>query len=80
MSDMMRMAVVGVGWAGSHHVEGARELGRKVVVTCLADRDPDHLQAKAEEFGIDKTYTDLDEAAMRSSGITGYSKRRRSRV
>ena len=62
MSDMIRMAVVGVGWAGSHHVEGTRELGRKVAVTCLVDRDPDHLQAKAEEFGIDKTYTDLDNA------------------
>ena len=48
MSDIIRMAVVGVGWAGSHHVEGARELGRKVAVTCLVDRDPDHLQAKAE--------------------------------
>ena len=29
MSDMVRMAVVGVGWAGSHHVEGTCELDRK---------------------------------------------------
>ena len=62
MSNMIRMAVVGVGWAGSHHVEGTRELGRKVAVTCLVDRDPAHLRAKAEEFGIEKTYTDLDDA------------------
>ena len=48
MSDMIRMAVVGIGWAGSHHVEGARELGRKVAVTCLVDRDPDHLQGKRD--------------------------------
>ena len=48
MSDIVRMAVVGVGWAGSHHVEGARELGRKVEVTCLVDRDPDHLKDRAE--------------------------------
>ena len=60
----VRMAVVGVGWAGSHHVEGARELGRKVEVTCLVDRDSDHLKDRAEAFGIEKTYTDLDDALM----------------
>ena len=64
MSNIVRMAVVGVGWAGSHHVEGARELGRKVEVTCLVDRDSDHLKDRAEAFGIEKTYTDLDDALM----------------
>ena len=47
---------------GGHHVLGARELGRKVAVTCLVDRDPDHLKARSEEFGIDRTCTDLDVA------------------
>ena len=56
------MAVVGIGWVGSRHVLGARELGRKVEVTCLVDRDPDHLKARAEEFGIERTCTDLDDA------------------
>ena len=62
MSDVLRMAVVGVGWAGSHHVEGARELGRKVEVTCLVDSDPAHLKAKSEEFGIAKTYAGIQGA------------------
>ncbi len=64
MNNIVRMAVVGVGWAGSHHVEGARELGRKVEVTCLVDRDPGHLKDRAEAFGIEKTYTDLHDALM----------------
>lgn len=62
MSDPLRMAVVGVGWAGSHHVEGARELGGKVEVSCLVDSDPDHLRTKAEEYGVAGIYSDLDEA------------------
>lgn len=55
MSHILRMAVAGIGWVGGRHVLGARELGRKVAVTCLVDRDPDHLKARAEEFGIGKT-------------------------
>ncbi len=62
MSGTLRMAVVGVGAVGGWQVEAARELGRKVEVTCLVDRDPDHLKARAGEFGIERTCTDLDEA------------------
>ena len=40
MSRTLRMAAVGVGWVGDHHVLGARELGRKVAVTCLVDGTP----------------------------------------
>ena len=59
---MLRMAIVGVGWAGSRHVEAIRELGRKVEAACLVDPDAEFLQDKAEELGIEKTYTDLDDA------------------
>ena len=59
---MLRMAIVGTGWAGSRHVEAIRELGRKVEVACLVDPDAEFLQGKAEELGIEKTYTDLDDA------------------
>ena len=52
MSGTLRMAVVGVGWVGGRHVLGAWELGGKVAVTCLVDRNPDHLKARAAEFGI----------------------------
>jgi predicted dehydrogenase len=59
---MLRIAIVGVGWAGTRQVEAIRELGRKVTVECLVDDDLEHLQAKSIELGVDKTYTDLDDA------------------
>ena len=59
---MLGIAVVGVGWAGTRHVEAIRELNRKVRVECLVDSDPDHLAAKALELGVAKTYTDLNAA------------------
>jgi predicted dehydrogenase len=59
---MLRIAIVGVGWAGTRQVEAVRELGRKVSVVCLVDNDPAHLAAKGEEFGIAKGYLALEEA------------------
>ncbi len=58
---MLRMAIVGVGWAGTRHVEAIRELGQKVTVDCLVDNDADFLKTKAEELDIGKTYTDIDD-------------------
>ena len=59
---MLRIAILGVGWAGTRHVEAIRELGKKVTVECLVDNDSVHLKAKAEELGIDKTYTAVRDA------------------
>lgn len=55
---MLRMAIVGVGWAGSHHVDAIRELGRKVVVDCIVDNDAQHLEEQAEKLSVDKIYSD----------------------
>ena len=59
---MLQMAILGVGWAGSRHVEAISELGRKVAANCLVDADRNHLTEKARELGIGKTYVDLGEA------------------
>jgi predicted dehydrogenase len=59
---MLRIAIVGVGWAGTRHVEAIGELGRKLTVDCLVDNDADHLKATAKALGIEKTYTDLPDA------------------
>ena len=59
---MLRLAVVGVGWAGEHHVLGARELGRKVEVACLVDADAAFLAEKSRELGVALTCEDLSEA------------------
>lgn len=55
---MLRLAIVGCGWAGSRHVEAIRELDEKVDATCLVDNDADFVNEKANEFGIEKMYTD----------------------
>lgn len=55
---MLRLAIVGCGWAGSRHVEAIRELGEKIEVVCLVDNDEAFVKEKASEFGIDKVYTD----------------------
>jgi len=56
---MMRIAVIGMGWAGTRQVEAIRELGRKVTVECIVDNDAVFLTQKAEEFSVAKTYTDF---------------------
>ena len=61
-SEMLRLAIVGVGWAGERQAQAIRELGRKVTAACLVDNDADFLAAKAAELGIEKTYTDYHEA------------------
>jgi predicted dehydrogenase len=59
---MLRVAVVGVGWAGTRHVQAIGELGRKVTVDCLVDDDAGFLAQKAVELGVHKTYTDYRDA------------------
>ena len=59
---MLRMAILGVGWAGTRHVEAIRELRRKVAVDCIVDNDAHFLKAKAEELSIAKTYADYEDA------------------
>ena len=65
---MIRLAIVGVGWAGSRHVEAIRELGGRVEAACLVDADAAFLKEKAAEFGIGKTYADF-EAALRDPDV-----------
>jgi UDP-N-acetyl-2-amino-2-deoxyglucuronate dehydrogenase len=62
MGEPLRTAIVGVGWAGTRHVEAIRELNRKVVVECLVDNDAEFLVRKSAELSVPKTYTDLKQA------------------
>ncbi|MCI0350439.1 MAG: Gfo/Idh/MocA family oxidoreductase, partial [Acidobacteriales bacterium] len=59
---MLRLAIIGIGWAGERQTQAIRELGRKVAIECIADSDPMFLRQKAEELGIEKTYTDYQDA------------------
>lgn len=61
----MKLIVVGAGWAGERHVQAAGALEREgadVHVAALVDVDADHLHAKAGDWGIAATYTDLPSA------------------
>jgi len=58
----VRVAIAGVGWAGTRHVEAIRELGRKLTVECLVDYDADFLREKSAELGVEKTYGSVDDA------------------
>jgi len=62
MPGPLRIAIVGVGWAGSRQIAALDELGGAAAVACLVDNDADFLRRKAAEFGVDTTYATLDEA------------------
>ena len=55
MEDL-RIAILGVGWAGAKHVEAIRELGCGLVVDCLVDHDPTFLATQCSELGVEKSY------------------------
>ncbi len=60
---MLKIAVVGLGWAGTRHVQAIRELAQAAPATplqvvALVDADPDHLRAKATELNVAQTKTD----------------------
>jgi predicted dehydrogenase len=59
---MLRVAVIGMGWAGTRHVEAIRELGAKITVDCIVDNDAEFLRTKAADLGIRKTYADYEDA------------------
>ena len=59
---MLRIAILGVGWAGTRHVAAIRELGRKLTPACLVDSDTSFLRRQSAELGVDKTYPDYREA------------------
>ncbi len=59
---MLRLAIIGIGWAGERQVQAIRELGRTVTIECVVDNDPVFLRQKADELGIEKTYTNYQDA------------------
>lgn len=58
----MRVAIAGVGWAGTRHVEAIRELGRKLTVDCLVDNDATFLAEKSIELDVRKTHPTVESA------------------
>lgn len=76
---VLRVAIVGVGWAGSRQIEGITELnesraeGRpEIEIAMLVDSDAEHLSRTAERFGVRRTATRL-EAALEDREIDAIS-------
>lgn len=59
---MLRLAILGAGWASARQIEAIRELGQQVAVACLVDNDAEFLAARAAELGVEQTYTAIDDA------------------
>ena len=59
---MLRIAVLGVGWAGTRQAQAIGELNRKATIECLVDNYAEALKARAEELGVTKGYTDYHDA------------------
>ena len=56
---MLRIAIIGVGWAGQRQLRAIEELGRDIVVAGLVDCDEDFLRQQAMAFGIHTVSVDL---------------------
>jgi predicted dehydrogenase len=69
---MLRLAIIGVGWAGTRQAQAVDELNRKVTLACFVDNDPDFLKEKAAEFNLQKSYTDY-QAALAGPDIDAVS-------
>lgn len=65
---MVRIAVVGVGWAGHRHVEAATALEERYVLDALVDSDDEHLREAASDLGTSaRLLTDMEELLADSS-------------
>ncbi len=62
MIATLRLAIIGVGWAGTRQAEAVKELEGEVEVRCLVDSDEAHLRGVAGELGITNTHTDYRDA------------------
>ena len=58
---MLRLGVIGVGWAGQRQIRAAAELQGRIEITAIADDDSEHLRRTATALGIKTAYSLLDD-------------------
>ena len=58
---MLRLGVIGVGWAGQRQIRAAAELAGRIEITAIADDDSEHLRATASALGIETLYSRLED-------------------
>ncbi len=55
----MRLAMIGMGWAGQHQAQALAELSGEMELACCVDDDPSHLVTVAAKLGVTETHADL---------------------
>lgn len=68
----LRVAVVGVGWAGTRHVEAISEVGTGIEVACLVDPDLAHANSEANRLGVSGVVADY-RSVLSDSSIDAFS-------
>lgn len=58
---MLRLGVIGVGWAGQRQIRAAAELPGTIEICAIADDDSEHLQETASVLGIQAVYLRLED-------------------
>ena len=58
---MLRLGVIGVGWAGQRQIRAAAELAGRIEIAAIADDDGEHLRRTASALGIEAAYSRLGE-------------------
>ena len=56
MTAPLRVGLVGAGWVTQHHLAGWARLPELARVVAIADPNPDAVRARAEAFGIGRTF------------------------
>ena len=59
---MLRLTIIGCGWAGERHFLAAREFPEEIEVTTLVDSDKEFLEKQNKEWKVAHVYTDYREA------------------
>ncbi|MBC8232866.1 Gfo/Idh/MocA family oxidoreductase [bacterium] len=65
ITDKLRIAVIGCGWAGEKHVLAFKKLSSRAEVVALVDTDNEFLKEKSKEWDISACYADYRDALSR---------------
>lgn len=65
VSDKLRIAVIGCGWAGEKHVLALKELSSRAEVVALVDNDEAFLEGRSRQWGIWQCHTDYRDVLRR---------------
>jgi predicted dehydrogenase len=63
---MLKMGIIGCGWAGEHHAEAILTLRKLARITAICDYDQATLNERGEAWGVESRYTDYRQLLARA--------------